>query len=101
MPNSVADPEVAPRVQRRRVIVHAGSLPHAEGPVEDAERQLCASPCSEVVAQFESLSPKLAMQIPVSAAEHLADCPRDDRSEHSESRFDLKVVVNDAATRII
>lgn len=31
-------PEVAPRVQRRRVIVHAGSLPHAEGPVEDAER---------------------------------------------------------------
>ena len=26
------------------------------------------------------------MQIPVSAAEHLPDCPRDDRSEHSGSR---------------
>src|SRR6516164_2976035 len=41
------------------------------------------------------------MQVPVSAAEHLVDGPPDDRSEHCESRFDLNIVSNDAAARII
>ena len=33
----------------------------------------------------------------MSAAEHLADCPLNNRSEHSESWFDLHVVADDAA----
>src|SRR5205085_5211243 len=52
-----------------------------------------------VEASFTPLrpSPEPATQIPVSAAEHLADGPLDNRSEHSESWFDLHVVPDDAA----
>jgi hypothetical protein len=49
-----------------------------------------------VVAQCE-LSPKLATQVLVSAAKHLADGELNDRSGHAESRFDLHVVADDAA----
>lgn len=47
------------------------------------------------------LSPKLATQMPVSALEHSLDCPRDDRIGHSESRFHLYVVADDAAIGIV
>src|SRR4051812_12896653 len=42
--------------------------------------------------------PKLATKMLVPALEHSAHCPRDDRVGHSESRFDLDVVADDAAT---
>jgi hypothetical protein len=51
----------------------------------------------EEMARLDWPSPKPATQIPVSAAEHLADCPLNNRSEHSESWFDLHVVADDAA----
>jgi hypothetical protein len=39
--------------------------------------------------------------MPVSAAEHPADCPPNDRSGHSESWFDFYRVTHDAATGIV
>jgi hypothetical protein len=37
----------------------------------------------------------------VSALEHPPDRPRDDRIGHPESRFDLHVVADDAAIRVV
>ena len=46
-------------------------------------------------------SAKLALQRPMSPAERPADCPPDDRIEHSESWFDFYRVAHDAATGIV
>jgi hypothetical protein len=47
------------------------------------------------------MSAKLATQMLVSALEHSAHCPADDRIGYSESRLDVYVVADDAAIGIV
>jgi hypothetical protein len=54
-----------------------------------------------VLAFSPCLSAKLATQVLVSALEHSAHCPADDRIGYSESRFDVYVVADDAAIGIV
>jgi hypothetical protein len=96
-----ASPQDAPRAHRCRGTPGNAPGPHLRVLVGTAALISSTRPAAaRVVAQFES-SPKPAEQVLVSASEHPADCPLNDRVGHPESRFDLYIVADGAATGIV